>query len=669
MTNYIREHSKKFLAVLGVILMVAFILPSQTKYGEGGGSKYLVGYLGDRKVYSTDISRAKAQWEMLERYIVISPEYVNNQIVPLAEALRRNPAFSVLTSEMTTRPELFYLLQQEADRSGIVVLPGDMDQEFKRRRFAVRLQSGVIMSLDEITDDQFKEAIRDAGAAFSRVERSLNRAMFANKVSRPLREHEIARQLQQIQLEVVDFSTNDFLSQVPAPTSDDLKKQFESFADTLPERPPTPTNPHSFGYKFRNRVTLQYIAVPHDDVRKSVLASKEDWDLQARKYYLRNLPQFQTTQPTSRPSTVAAATLATTLAATQPASGPTTKPFEAVREEIVESLIARPVGAKARDIQDRINARLRADYDTWRAKNPNPQPRSPSSTQPATALAASAASGAPDFASFEYLQQVARDIEQQTGVLPVIASLNQLQSAKDLQSIPGIGQAMLDQVPFPLYATEFPAEFLPATERDKSRALQLYKPSQVLRDSAGSSYVIRLTSAVPTGRPNSLNEVADAVERDWKFASAYDLMKSRAGALLDAARQSSLASAAREANRKTVTTGLFDSTSRSIENISLNADALQQFEQAALGLLSTAASRPATPPLKLIELPVRGRIFVAQLLAAKPRVDTNALGMMDAMIENEIIQRLAEPVLRTWCSYDQVVARTGYKDQRPDKKS
>jgi len=308
MTNYIRTHSKKFLAVLGVILMVAFILPSQTKYGDQSGSKYPVGHIGDRKVYNTDISRAKSQWEALERYIVISPEFTQNQIVPLAEALRRNPAFTMLTSEMTTHPELFYLLQEEADRSGIVVLPSDMDQEFKRRRFAVRLPSNVIVALEDITDQQFADGIRDAAAAFTRVEHSLNRAMYAAKISRPMREYKIARDFQQMQLDVVDFSTNDFLSQVPAPTPDDLAKQFEAFADTLPEAPPSTSNPNGFGYKFPNRVTLQYVGVRHDDVRKAVLASKDDWDLQARKHYLRNPNRYAATQPATMPTTTASMT-------------------------------------------------------------------------------------------------------------------------------------------------------------------------------------------------------------------------------------------------------------------------------------------------------------------------------------------------------------------------
>jgi hypothetical protein len=363
---------------------------------------------------------------------------------------------------------------------------------------------------------------------------------------------------------------------------------------------------------------------------------------------------------------------ATMTVSTQPTAGPTTKPFETVREEIVESLIERPVGVKARDIQDRINARIRGDYEAWHAKNPDPRSLNAPSTQSTTAPANASAGGASDYTSFDYLQQVAKDIQQQTGVLPVIAALNQLQTAKDLQSLPGIGQSLLDQqIPFPLYATQFPTEFLPESEREKTRALQLYKPSQVLRDVAGSSYVIRITGAVPSGRPKSISEVADTVERDWKFAKAYDLMKARAAAVLGAAPKSSLESAAREANRQVLTTSVFDATSESIQNVSLSGEPLKMFEEQALGLLSVAASRPTAPPMKLIELPLQGRVFVAQLLQATPRVDMNMLGMLDAMVENEHGQQLSEPVLRTWCNYDRVVARTGYHDDRPqdNKKS
>lgn len=670
MTNFIRDNSKKLLAVLGVVLMIAFILPSQSQLFNDRANRYLVGTAGGSKVYNTDLARAKQQWDLLENMVVISPEANQNRVEYVASALRRNPAFNILAEQVSNHPEAFYLLQQEAEKNGVIVQPSDMDEEFKRRRFAVRLQNGVVASLED-ADPNTQAAVRDAVAALVRVERSFTRAMTAMKISRPLREHEIARQLQQIQLEAVELAASDLLSQVPAPTPDDLKKQFDAFADYYPDSPPSQQNPHGFGYRYPNRVTLQYLGVRHDDVRNTVLKTKStyDWTVDARKYYKLRQSQFQTTQPAKPDATPA--TLPAGFASTRPTSGPTTKPFEEVRDEVVEQLMAPEILRKARDLQDRINTRLRADYDAWHAQNPNPKstPATQSSAQASTA----SADDASGYASFEYLQKLAVEMQQQTGILPVIASLNQYQTDKDLQRVDGIGQAygqgLVNQIPFPTYATQLAAEVVPMAERNKPIVLPLYKPSQVLRDAAGSSYVFRLTGALPAAKPGSIDEVADAVQRDWKTARAYELTLKRARDLLDSAKRTSLASAAKEANLKSATTGTFDLLSTAIEGVTLPTEALGKFRFDAMGLLSTAATQPTVPPLRLIELPIQGKVYVAQLLSAKPRVDTAALPMIDAMVENELTNQIGEPIIKTWYDFTQVVARTGWKDQNESKKA
>lgn len=666
MRNFLRTHGKKILAVLGAILMVSFILPNQGNLGNRG-SKLLVGYIGDDKVFDVDIRRAKDNWAVLSDFVVFSPQVAGNQIVSVVDP--RNPRYSLLGQQMAQNPEVFFLLQQEAARSGVIVLPSEMDEEFNRRQWAVRLQSGAVVGLADVDDPRVQGGVREAAAALVSVERLIDRARMASKVSRPLRQHELARQLQQIKLEVVEFSTAEFLNQVPALSADELKQHFERFADKLPDSPSTAENPHGFGYKFPNRVTLQYIAVRHGDVRKAVLDSKKDkaesWEFLARKYYLRNQARFQETPSPATQPTTASTTLPTTLAAAAPTTGPTTKPFEAVRDEIIEQLTAPEIQRKSRDIQDRINTRMRADYDEWRARNPV------AASQPSTQTTTAVATTQPgDYTSFEYLQRLAKDIEQQTGVLPVIASLNQLQTAKDLQSLDGIGQSMLGQVPFGPYATEFALEFVPPADREKSQVLYPHRPSQVMRDLTGSSYVFRVTSAIPSGRPKSIDEVAAAVERNLRFSRAYDIAKERAKATIEAARTSSLASAAQQMNRKSITTGMIDAASPTIEGVTLpTPEAGSRFRMEAVRLLSDAATQPTTPPMRLVELPVQGRVFAAQLLTAKPRIDTVALGMLDAMIEAEIMNDLSEPVMKEWFDYHNVVTRTGYRELTAEQRS
>src|SRR5215204_1853145 len=100
MTNFIRDNSKKLLAVLGVILMVAFILPSQSDMFSGQSNRYVVGRAGDRKIYSNDLAHAKQQWEVLQSIVVISPEANQNRVEPVASFLRRNAAFNILAEQV-----------------------------------------------------------------------------------------------------------------------------------------------------------------------------------------------------------------------------------------------------------------------------------------------------------------------------------------------------------------------------------------------------------------------------------------------------------------------------------------------------------------------------------------------------------------------------------------
>ena len=87
MTKFFRENNKKLLAIFGVVLMIAFVLPSGMKQFSGG-QRQLVGYLnGGKKVYSTDIGRAKAQWGILDHSLVLLPQRPGDQIKTVVQAL------------------------------------------------------------------------------------------------------------------------------------------------------------------------------------------------------------------------------------------------------------------------------------------------------------------------------------------------------------------------------------------------------------------------------------------------------------------------------------------------------------------------------------------------------------------------------------------------------
>ena len=161
MTKFIRENSKKLLAIFGVVLMIAFVLPVGMKSGLGS-HRQLVGYIaGDKKVYNTDISHAKSQWEILEHFVVLSPQATPGHVMSLVEAIAmsRNNDLRTLATQVQAHPETFFLLQQEALNMGIRVTPQQAEQFLRSQNLYVRLQSGAVVDLNNVSDLVFRDGV------------------------------------------------------------------------------------------------------------------------------------------------------------------------------------------------------------------------------------------------------------------------------------------------------------------------------------------------------------------------------------------------------------------------------------------------------------------------------------------------------------------------------
>src|SRR4051812_43282101 len=102
MRNYIRDNGKKIMAVLTVLLMVTWVIsPGRSGNSWLNGQQRLVGYAGDTKVYDSDISRAKSEWDFLENVIMQSPQGAQGQWMPLAYVRSRmDPSFQALSEQL-----------------------------------------------------------------------------------------------------------------------------------------------------------------------------------------------------------------------------------------------------------------------------------------------------------------------------------------------------------------------------------------------------------------------------------------------------------------------------------------------------------------------------------------------------------------------------------------
>src|SRR5437764_2079250 len=163
MTKFFRENNKKLLAIFGVVLMIAFVLPSGMKQFSGG-QRQLVGYLnGGKKVYSTDIGRAKAQWGILEHSLLILPQRSGQPIMTLVQALTNggSPEMRMLANQVQAHPDIYFLLQQEAENMGIRVSLQQAEQ-YVKQGMAVRLSNGAAVDLDHVTDLQYRAEVVDS---------------------------------------------------------------------------------------------------------------------------------------------------------------------------------------------------------------------------------------------------------------------------------------------------------------------------------------------------------------------------------------------------------------------------------------------------------------------------------------------------------------------------
>ncbi len=694
MTNFIRDNSKKLLAVFGVMLMIVFILPAGLKNGNTGDrANRLVGYAGDQKIFSDDLSRAAIQWQTLETSIVVSSRNStlgSGDFVPWVSLLSQNipgqgPAvfwFPKLAAEIRQHPEIYYLLQKEADELGISVNNAEVDAVFSSGQLAVKLpqSNGAVVPLEDVTDPDFAAQVRDAMAALLKVNVAMTRAEGAIKVSEPRRRNVLATTAQNLMLNVVEFSADDYLSKVAAPTDDDLHTHFGKFAEFLPGDQSS-GNPHGFGYRYPDRVTLQYIAVPSDAAKKAIRDSKDEytWTKDAYKIYFARPAEFQT-DPVREPATTRAATTTTSNALAS--SQPTTKPFESVRDQIVDQLIEPELEKKLRDVQDRVNGRLANDFALFQKLHP----MSASATMPTTAPGEL-------YSTYEYLSQVAADVKKETGVLPTVGQVGTYSSAKDLGEVPGIGKSALrnasttsNTATFATYAISASSALSPTANASNSLVLQLFQPSPVLEDTARSTYVFRLTGVKASGPPASMDEVKDAVVRDAKLTRAYDTasadamkLVAAANTVFSAAMPASAPStapdtapintaafkfAATTMNKKLVTTSTFGlQASEPIDPLKLDDIGAATFRGESLKLLQTAATQPTSTVVQL-DLPLQQRVYAAQLAAIETSWPAGQMAHYELARAQLVTQTVDRDLRLRWLDFDAVAKRINWKDDR-----
>lgn len=671
MNRWMRKHNKKLLAILGVFLMISFIATLGPRGGMGRSGKDVVaGHIGKTPVYANQLRSAKEQWTWLHSLAQFTAQGQRIPLVTstLAMAVIGNDPFAAqdftlqfqavqianhISNEIEQHPELFFLLQQDAQQNGIVVSKDDVS-------------SFLVNRLDIQPDSQrAQEGGFEAAQGLLLIAGELQRLHDLTKISQPVWQHD-AEQYQYVRLNLVDFRTDEFEKSVPSPTPQQLQEFFDKYKNAPSREPNSSLGGDSlgFGYQIPARVTLQYITIAKAQVEQSLAPTPEkqyEWAVKAAEYYTAHQEEFKNTPPATNPTSAPSATQPATQASTQAASQPTTlassqpaiKPFAEVQQQIIGKLMAADVAKQTALIEKEIETQLASDWKAIGQANP-------AATQPATTQPSNAPASQPTLPQMTLarLEQLRADIQQKMHVSLELHEMNNWQDAKQLAALPGIGTAeTADHAPFRQYALSFTGQPISFS----SAALQIWEPSQPLTDSQGNAYVFRLTSAQSAHAPAELNSVIAQVTKDWKNAQAYELAKQAAQKLLDSARSIGLAQASRGIGAQMIATDKFAPRSgNAIPGYALTDTAAQINLDQASGKLLGQATPSDQHPVTQVELPTAQRIVVAELGSAQ-------LSMPIWYVQLNVIetqrQTAGQKLADDWFSYSAVVSRMAYKPE------
>ncbi len=645
MYSFFRKNQKKILAVMTAGLMVVFVLDfAIANRFSNQRTDPVVAYLGEEeRITASEAGQARADWAQLKSLSAHSPQ--------MAMAMRRSPyepipytmKLGYLALEIEQNPDLFLLLQREARRNGIHVSPNRVD--------AVVSDPMVVPPGVGAEDTQ---RLRRALEGFLLVQALYDRFSSNVKVSEPVIDKAFAGTGQEVSLNLVELTADQFKAATTAPAEQELQDHFKKYANTPAGLPATNPSDFSFGYQLPNRVKLQYLTVTRDQVRDALKKTKDPyaWEVAARRYYLANPRAFPGTQPT--------------LNATNPATAPTTRPFEEVRDEVMDRVMGPEVDALAAKVRAAIEKRMRTDYETYAAQ-------APATTGPAGPAAPAATQPNP-FTSFAYLERVAADVQKEFGVLPAVTSKSdQWLTADDLSALPGIGQSTRAPAgdSFTNYILQSAETFMPVPAKaDAANVLSLYEPSEPLEDFKGNFHVFRLTDAQAARAPAGLAEVRDKVAADLTASRAFAKVREAAQKLLEAGQKDGLPAAAAAAGREVIPTGSFDRGMygfgpTTIPNYPVDFAARRRLVEEAFKLLAKAT--PEAPhPLSLVELPSERKVLVAELRDVTNRSQGEREFDNRLFLRRQVAFGEAQNLAMEWFNAKAVKSRLGYRSADPE---
>jgi len=428
----LRKYSKKIMAILGVFLMIAFVaeLGMRGRQRSGRSGSDVIGRIGSDTIFGLEYDNARAEWETLTKELrFIRPgrgpdgkqqfdyfSYAEWELIRrINAAYPQNPMIAVMGARRITSQidaTTFMLLLREAKKMD--VHPSrDAVQE------ALTALQGEVPGGDPVLRENSVTDWLTIIAAYDRI-------AAAPKVTPAESLRFLARQQQEISLQLVEFRAEDFMRDVPEPTKAQLEEFFNKYRNDNPD-----TSESGFGYRYPNRVRVQYMRIPREKL-KATLTLEDTYS------YFRNDPGKFEIDPTTQE--LAKLPLAERWKRLPDAAK------DRVKNEIAQQMTEQMASA--------IRQRFAADWPNFHMAARTSGTTIPTEI-PNTAL------GVP-YNSMSYLIRVREQVQrlkESRGVMPETAEEGQLLSLRQLADLPGIGQAACSS---PAMSNSWTADCFPA---------------------------------------------------------------------------------------------------------------------------------------------------------------------------------------------------------------
>lgn len=502
MLRFLRQYNKIFLGVFGVLLLFAWAVGGSisqlSSYAAREGTAWATIGPDDRKVTIGELEHVRSELNVLD---YMKKAFTAEAILPI--------------QGIDSTPAQWYLATKEAEEAGLV--GGELD--------ATRDLDLIAKALSDVFVSEGLEPSADTAAAIIGARsgatgltvrrtiaklngiRRLRDVILTMGTTSDVRLRANAKALltgAACDLVVLDARSL-ALPPVAAPTEADLEAQLKEFGADAPG-----SGERGFGYRLPNRVRFEWLQVRESQVRSAVAAGPGLDSLSLKKRFAENPAKFGVGLDVSDPLSVFPQYEAT------------------VRSTVVNELVAermREIAKFASDIFAQAQRGLKRDSSGLYA------------------LPADWASVQPSFES------VAAEIAAQFKVeAPTYGSTGTIaRPVDDIKTMPGIGSASTTQFgDRPMTLTNIVERLKAFTPPEDVPLSQVGITLPPLTGTNKDVYLVRVTDALPSEPPTSVDEVRAALVRDVTALERYNALASLADELKTRADSQGLVAVATE---------------------------------------------------------------------------------------------------------------------------